>query len=85
MNVLEIEPGCTAYPEHDHAQDGQEEVYVILKGSASLVTSEGEFQVETGMLVRVGPNTKRKFLPGKEGLTILAIGGTPGQAYPKRH
>ncbi len=31
MNVIDIEAGCTAYPEHDHAKDGQEEVYVVLK------------------------------------------------------
>lgn len=84
MNVLEIEPGCTGYPEHDHAKDGQEEVYVILRGSASLVTSDGEHPLETGMLARVEPHTKRKFLPGKDGVTLLAIGGTPGQAYRKR-
>ena len=84
MNVLEIEPGRTGYPEHDHAKDGQEEVYVVLKGSAILVTIDGEQSLETGMLVRVEPHMKRQFLPGKDGLTLLAIGGTPGQAYPKR-
>src|SRR4029434_659100 len=33
MNVLEIEAGCAAYPEHDHLKDSQEEVYVTLSGS----------------------------------------------------
>jgi len=28
MNVLEIDAGCTGYPEHDHASDGQEEVWI---------------------------------------------------------
>src|SRR5262249_21173997 len=28
MNVIEIDAGCEAYPEHDHVRDGQEEVYV---------------------------------------------------------
>lgn len=81
MNVLEIEAGCTGYPEHDHANDGQEEVYVVLAGSGKLVSSEGEFAMETGMLFRVGPGAKRKLLSGREGLTVLAIGGTPGKAY----
>jgi uncharacterized cupin superfamily protein len=84
MNVLELDPGCAGYPEHDHVKDGQEEVYVVLSGSATLVTSEEQFDVEPGMLVRVGPSVKRKFLPGSAGLTILAIGGTPGQAYAQR-
>jgi uncharacterized cupin superfamily protein len=84
MNILEIESGCTAYPEHDHAKDGQEEVYVILDGSATLVTGEGQAQLERGMLVRVAPGTKRNFIPGGNGVTILAIGSTPGQAYQAR-
>jgi len=81
MNVIEIEPGCTSYPEHDHQKDGQEEVYVILKGSAMLITPDGKQPLQEGMLVRIGPETKRKFLPGENGLTLLALGGTPGQAY----
>jgi mannose-6-phosphate isomerase-like protein (cupin superfamily) len=85
MNVLEIAAGCTEYPEHDHVSDGQEEVYVVLNGSATLKTSDGQFEIETGMMIRVAPGTTRKFLPGKDGLTILAIGATPGQAYPHRH
>ena len=83
MNVLDLEAGCTGYPEHDHVKDGQEEVYVVLNGSATLVTSAGQFPVEEGMLIRVEADTKRKFLAGRDGLRLLAIGGTPGQAYPQ--
>ena len=84
MNVLELEPGCTSYPEHDHAKDGQEEVYVVLSGSATLVTSDGSSEVVPGTIVRVEPSTRRKFLAGSAGVTVLAIGGTPGQAYSQR-
>jgi hypothetical protein len=31
--------------------------------------------------VRVGPDTKRKIHPGPDGMRLLAIGGTPGEAY----
>jgi len=82
MNVLEIDAGCTGYPEHDHVKDGQEEVYVVLEGSGTLVTSDGEQMLETGMLIRVGPDAKRKILSGAAGIKVLAIGGTPGKAYP---
>jgi uncharacterized cupin superfamily protein len=81
MNVLEIEPGCTGYPEHDHARDGQEEVYVVLDGSGTL-TAEGErTDLHRGTLVRVGPKTKRKVEPGPDGITLLVLGGTPGKPY----
>ena len=84
MNVLEIEPGCTGYPEHDHERDGQEEVYVVLRGSATLKAGDQSIDLAEGALVRVGPTQRRKFLPGEHGVTLLAIGATPGKAYEPR-
>ncbi len=84
MNVLEIEAGSTGYPEHDHARDGQEEVYVVLRGSATLVVGDERLELASGTLVRVGPAQRRKFLPGSDGVTLLAIGATPGKAYEPR-
>lgn len=81
MNVLEIDAGCSAYPEHDHVEDGQEEVYVVLRGSATLSAGQEELRLKEGSLARVGPGTKRKILPGPGGVTVLAIGATPGKAY----
>jgi uncharacterized cupin superfamily protein len=84
MNVLDLEPNVTGYPEHDHAKDGQEEVYLVLRGSATLHADGQEWRLEPGVLVRVGPGQRRKFIPGAEGATILAIGSTPGKAYEPR-
>jgi len=84
MNVIEIEPGCVAYPEHDHVKDGQEEVYAVLKGGGTMDAGGERVELAEGMLVRVGPSTRRKILPGPEGITVLAIGATPGQAYVAR-
>jgi uncharacterized cupin superfamily protein len=84
MNVLDLDPGCAGYPEHDHQGDGQEEVYVVLKGSATLRSGDEAWTVDAGTLIRVGPASKRKFLAGKDGVTLLAIGATPGKAYVPR-
>ena len=85
MNLLEMAPNCAGHPEHDHAHDGQEEVYVVLRGSAILQTESGEkLSLEPNTLVRVGPEVKRKLVAGSDGATILAIGGTPGKAYEPR-
>src|SRR5215204_5400299 len=84
MNVLELEPGVTRYPEHDHVKDGQEEVYVLLRGAATLQADDEAFALEPGVLVRVGPQQKRKLVPGPEGATVLALGATPGKAYEPR-
>jgi mannose-6-phosphate isomerase-like protein (cupin superfamily) len=84
MNVIEIDAGCTGYPEHDHTHDGQEEVYVVLRGSGHVEANSERFEVSVGAMVHVAATTKRKFFPGPSGLTLLAIGGTPGKAYEPR-
>lgn len=84
MNILEIEPECSAYPDHDHATDGQEEVYVVLDGSGTLVAGDQQWPLEVGTLVRAPHDVKRKLIPGTDGLTVLALGATPGKAYTPR-
>ncbi len=34
MQVIDLPPNYSDYPEHDHASDGQEEVYSAMRGSA---------------------------------------------------
>jgi mannose-6-phosphate isomerase-like protein (cupin superfamily) len=82
MNVLEIARGVTDYPQHDHVKDGQEEVYVVLDGGGTLEVGGAHTPLAPGTLVRVGPGETRKILPGASGIVVLAIGGTPGRAYP---
>jgi uncharacterized cupin superfamily protein len=81
MNILELPPNWPDYPEHDEASDGQEEVYMVLKGSAKLEAGGQAWTLEPGMMARVGPTEKRKLTPGASGATVLALGGTPGKPY----
>jgi len=82
MNVLRLPANWNGYPEHDHGADGQEEVYVVLEGSATLHTPDGEsWDLVPGTLARVGPRQKRRIAPGSSGVTMLALGGTPGKAF----
>jgi len=81
VNVLKLPPNWGDYPDHDHAREGQEEVYVVLQGSARLTAGGEGWDLAPGMLVRVGARQKRKIVPGPAGVTILALGGTPGKAY----
>ena len=81
MAVMDLPANSDFYPNHDHAHDGQEEVYVVLDGSAD-IDIEGERQhVERDTAVRVSPTTKRKIHPGPDGVRILALGGVPGGVY----
>ncbi len=84
MNVIELAPNTTGYPEHDHAKDGQEEVYIVLRGSVRLRAGDREERLTAGHLVRVGPAQKRHFATDGEGAWLLAIGATPGVAYKPR-
>jgi mannose-6-phosphate isomerase-like protein (cupin superfamily) len=82
MQILQMPPNAGEfYPNHDHADTGSEEVYVVLDGEADF-DIEGE-RVHAGpdTAIRVGPTTHRKILPGSEGVKILAIGGVPGRVY----
>jgi mannose-6-phosphate isomerase-like protein (cupin superfamily) len=86
MNVEKLPAGWAEYPNHDHAEQGQEEVYVVLEGSATLTAGDETWELTPGTLARVGPEQKRQIVPGDQGATILAIGGIPGAPYepPKR-
>ena len=81
MQVIDMPPGFENYPEHDHAEDSQEEVYVVLRGSAEIDVEGERIPIDTDTLIRVGPGTKRKIYPGAEGVRVLALGGTKGKAY----
>jgi mannose-6-phosphate isomerase-like protein (cupin superfamily) len=84
MSVLNLPARWDGYPEHDHEGDGQEEVYVVLDGDAVLEAGGRTWPLERGTLARVGAKQKRRIVPGAKGVTILALGGTPGKAYEPR-
>jgi mannose-6-phosphate isomerase-like protein (cupin superfamily) len=81
MQVIDLPPGYSDYPEHDHASDGQEEVYCAMRGSGEIDVEGERIPLTPDVLVRVGSATKRKIYAGPEGLRLLALGGTPGTAY----
>ncbi|MCK5920979.1 MAG: cupin domain-containing protein [Methylococcales bacterium] len=81
MNVIEMPPNWADYPDHNHAEDGQEEVYVVLAGSGYVQAGDERLPIGAGMMVRVSAEQNRKLIPGDDGMTVLALGGTPGKAY----
>jgi quercetin dioxygenase-like cupin family protein len=81
MQVLDMPPNVDQYPEHDHSEDGQEEVYTALEGEATLQVDGEEFKLEPGVFARVPPGQKRKILTAGSPVRLLALGGVPGKAY----
>jgi mannose-6-phosphate isomerase-like protein (cupin superfamily) len=84
FQVIQLPPGYSDYPEHDHAEDGQEEVYSAMRGSGTIEIEGERLELTPEVLVRVGPGIKRKLFAGPEGLRVLALGGKPGSAYEVR-
>jgi quercetin dioxygenase-like cupin family protein len=81
MQVIRMPPEYADYPEHDHAGDGQEEVYLPLQGTGWMDIEGERVELDKGVFVRVAPGTKRKVIAGPAGLQMLVLGGCPGRAY----
>ena len=83
LQVFDMPAGFENYPEHDHSQDGQEEVYVVLRGSGEFEIDGEPVPVDPERIVRVAAGTKRKLRPGPQGIRVLALGGMPGALYER--
>lgn len=83
VNQLEL-PANAEGPEHDHSGDGQEEVYVIIRGSGTLRAEGADTELRPGHYVFCGPGQKRQLIAGTDGLAWIGIGSQPG-AYVPRH
>jgi hypothetical protein len=81
MQVIQLPPEYGDYPEHDHAESGQEEVFLAIGGSGWIDIEGERVELDRKTFVRVGPEAKRKVYAGPDGLRLLAIGGAPGEPY----
>jgi mannose-6-phosphate isomerase-like protein (cupin superfamily) len=81
LQVVDLPPSYADYPEHDHAEENQEEVYLALRGSGQIEIDGERVDLTPDVLVRVGAAARRKIYPGENGLRVLAMGATPGKAY----
>jgi quercetin dioxygenase-like cupin family protein len=81
MQVIRMPPGFEDYPEHDHSEDGQEEVYTALRGSGEIDIEGDRVELEPGVFVRIPAGTTRKVHAGADGIEMLIVGGCPGKTY----
>jgi mannose-6-phosphate isomerase-like protein (cupin superfamily) len=59
-----------------HAHEHQEEVYLVLEGTLTLLIEGEETTLEPGELMRVAPGVRRQLVNrGPERLSLLALGG----------
>jgi len=67
--------------EHDESDDSNEELYLVMRGRAVFELDGDRVDAPTGTLVFARPGVKRTAVAEEPGTTIIALGGTPGQAY----
>jgi uncharacterized cupin superfamily protein len=73
MNQIVLRPGQRG---RIHRHEHQEEVYVVLEGTLSLLVEGEEQTVERGGLIRVGPELRRQLANrGPATLSLLALCG----------
>ncbi|UPM41881.1 cupin domain-containing protein [Halocatena salina] len=73
LTVVECEPGWTG-KEHDHSEQGEEEVYLLLDGSATVVADGEEISLEAGDALRLSPDTTRQIRNGDTESTFVLAG-----------
>ena len=67
IQVIDLPPNFENYPEHDHAEDGQEEVFTALRGGGEIEIDGERFPLDPDHIARVASGVKRKIWPGDRG------------------
>lgn len=82
INQLELPPGGQGF-EHDHTGDGQEEVYIVIRGGGRIRIDGQELELRPGHYVFVSPDAKRQMVAGDQGLAWIGVGCRPGAYTPR--
>ena len=76
------EAGDRLINEHDESEpDANEELYLVLRGRAAFELDGDRVVAPASTLVFARPGVKRTAFAEEPGTTIIALGGTPGEAY----
>jgi mannose-6-phosphate isomerase-like protein (cupin superfamily) len=75
VSIIELEPGGKGKP-HDHADDGHEEVYLVVAGELDVdVDGEGTVTLGPDEAVRIPPAESRQLVNRGEGRTKVVVAG----------
>jgi tetratricopeptide (TPR) repeat protein len=76
------EVGSQVVEEHTESQLGHEEIYLVLRGSATFTLGDEDVDVPAGSLVHISdPEVRRVAISREPDTTVLALGGKPGEPY----
>jgi quercetin dioxygenase-like cupin family protein len=74
VTVLDADEGWDGM-EHDHGEEGQEEVYVLIYGGGRLTVDGEALELEPGDAVRVAPDAPRHLSFDQD--SVMVIAGAP--------
>ena len=81
MNIVDIPPG-EGIPEHDETSRDQEEVFLVLSGSAILVIDGERHPAPAGTLARLDPEPTRTVVnEGDEVASVLIVSAPRTSGY----
>jgi tetratricopeptide (TPR) repeat protein len=82
INAWTRAEGETIVSEHDEEGSGQEELYIVLAGTARFTVDGDDLEAPAGTAVFVGDAaSKRTAVAAEDGTTVIVIGGRAGEAY----
>jgi uncharacterized cupin superfamily protein len=76
LNIVEIEQGYSI-PEHNELDRDQEEVFIVLEGSPSLVVDGREIETPAGTFARLDPGLQRTVVNRGEDVAAVLIVSAP--------
>jgi quercetin dioxygenase-like cupin family protein len=72
VTITRCEPNWNSRP-HDHTENGHEEIYVLIEGSATVVIDGEEIGMESGDAIWIPPEATRQIRNGDEESAFVLV------------
>lgn len=73
VTVLECDPGWEGM-EHDHDEEGQEEIYLLLEGEATVTVEDEAVEMSAGDAIRIPPEQTHQIKNGDVESRFVLVG-----------
>ena len=82
VNAWRGTDGDEVIKRHTEEESGQEELYIVLSGSATFTVGGDDIEAPAGTLVYIrDPKAERVGIAKQDGTVVLSLGATAGTAY----
>jgi mannose-6-phosphate isomerase-like protein (cupin superfamily) len=81
VTITRCEPNWKSRP-HDHAENGHEEIYVLIEGSATVVVDEEPVEMKTGDAIWIPPEATRQIRNGDSESAFVLV-SAPASIEPE--